>query len=88
MKRKLEDGNDKIIQSASSTLITSFSSDYLDSSKNSTLSMITKKTRLSNKIGKYIIGKKINDLSIFCVSQYICRKENTNKFYILKVYNM
>lgn len=40
----------------------------------------------SNKIGSYIIGPKLNGLNYSSlITQYLCRKENSKEFFILKV---
>ena len=39
----------------------------------------------SNKIGNYIIGPKLNGFNYGSLTPYLCRKDNSKDFFILKV---
>jgi hypothetical protein len=72
--------------SSSSSQTTQTTTSNASSNNNNQVTTISKRMlSCSNKIGNYIIGPKLNGFNYGSLTPYLCRKDNSKDFFILKV---
>jgi hypothetical protein len=72
--------------SSQTTQTTTSNASSNNSNSNNQVTTIAKRMlSCSNKIGNYIIGPKLNGFNYGSLTPYLCRKDNSKDFFILKV---
>ena len=72
--------------SSQTTQTTTTTSNASSNNSNNQVTTIAKRMlSCSNKIGNYIIGPKLNGFNYGSLTPYLCRKDNSKDFFILKV---
>lgn len=74
--------------SSQTTQTTTTTSNASSNNSNNQVTTIAKRMlSCSNKIGNYIIGPKLNGFNYGSLTPYLCRKDNSKDFFILKILN-